>query len=172
MESSTTTSSEHELKNHILQSLRRRADVDDLTFELCKQTGWDWKKASEFITSIRSEHGGEIDFLWAKVFSILGIACIAIGLLILFYFFDVYVGWNNVALCLQHSLQGQASVTSNTVPAGDCLFMTSLGMLETFSNHYGYIAVTLIIGGFAGFIIAQRQMKSTLANTTQVGKES
>jgi hypothetical protein len=172
LESSTTTSSEQELKNHILQSLRRRADVDDLTFELCKQTGWDWKKASDFINSIRSEHGGEIDFLWAKVFSILGIACIAIGLLILFYFFDVYVGWNNVALCLQHSFQGHASATSSMVPAGDCLFITSLGMLETFGNHYGYIAVTLIIGGFAGFIIAQRQMKSTLGITNQVEKES
>jgi hypothetical protein len=172
LKSPAAISREEELKKRILQSLKRRADVDDLTFELCKQTGWDWKKASDFIASIRNEHGGEIDFLWAKVFSVLGIACIAAGFLILFYFFDVYVGWNNVALCLQHSLQSQASATSNSVPAGNCLFITFLGILEAFSNQYGFIAVSLIIGGFAGFILAQRQMKSTLAITTQVEEES
>jgi hypothetical protein len=169
LETPAAPSREEGLKNQILQSLKRRADVDDLTFDLCKQTGWDWKKASDFIVSIRNEHGGEIEFLWGKVFSILGIACVAIGLLILFYFFDVYVGWNNVASCLPHSFQGQMSTISAT---NACLSFTFLGMLETFSNHYGYIAITLIIGGFTGFLIAQRQMKTTLAEPAQSGKEN
>jgi hypothetical protein len=166
LESSTGPSREEELKSQILQSLKRRADVDNLTFDLCKQTGWVWKKSSDFIASIRRDHGSEIEFLWAKVFSILGIACVAIGVLILFYFFDIYVGWNNVASCLQKSFQSQAAAASNNLTGSDCLSMTFLGVLGTFSNNYGYIAITLIVGGFAGFIIAQRQMKSTFTDPT------
>ena len=71
MESSTVPFNEEELKNQILQSLKRRADADDLTFESCKKTGWDWKKSSDFIRAIQSEHGSEIGLLWGKVFLIL-----------------------------------------------------------------------------------------------------
>jgi len=170
LESSTTPSREEELKNQILQSLKRRADVDDLTFNLCKKTGWDWKKSSDFIATVQREKGSEIEFLWVKIFSILGIACLAIGILILFYFFDVYVGWNNVASCFQQSIQGQAAAASTPLSTNDCLSMTFLGFLESLGNHYGYIAITLIVGGFAGFIIAQRQMNSTLTGSTRVGK--
>ena len=171
LESSTTPSTEHELRARILQSLKRRADVDDLTFDLCKKMGWDWKKSSDFIESIRRESGGEIEFLWAKIFSLLGIACMAIGLLILFYFFDVYVGWNHVALCLQNWLQGVAAAGSGGSSGNECLVVTSIGILEIFSNHYGYIALTLIFGGFAGLIIAHRQMKSTFTSIAGTGKE-
>jgi len=172
LESSTVPSREEELKNQILQSLKRKADVDDLTFNLCKKTGWDWKTASDFIASIRRDHGNEIEFLWAKAFSILGIACVAVGILILFYFFDVSVGWNNVALCLQNSFQGQAASASTRLTTSDCLTMAFLGFLAIFSNNYGYIAMTLIIGGLTGFILAQRQMNSTFKDEATGEKES
>ncbi len=171
MESHKAHFNEDELRNEILQSLKRRADVDDLTFNLCNKTGWDWKKSSEFVASIQRDHGPEIEFLWLKIFSILGIVCVAIGILILFYFFDVYVGWNNVASCFQQSFHGQAAAASSPLTVSNCLSMTLLGFLGVFGNHYGYIAITLIIGGFAGLIIAQRQMKTTLNDAAQVGKE-
>jgi hypothetical protein len=86
----------------------------------------------------------------------------AAGVIIIFYFFDMYVGWNNIFSCIQQSANAAAVAGSNATTIKDCLVITFFGFLESISNNYGYIALALIIGGLTGFFIAQRQLRSTL----------
>jgi hypothetical protein len=162
IEDSLMVNTEEQLRDQILNSLKRRADVNDLTLELCKKTGWDWNKSTAFIQSIQVTHGSEIEILWSKIFSIAGIVCIGIGLITVFYLFDLYIGWNYAFTCLQSSLSGGKMAASQGAPLLNCMAVTILGMLEAMANNGGYFTLILLAGGITGFSLAQRQLKLAL----------
>jgi hypothetical protein len=153
---------EKELHDQILHSLKRRAPVDQIIFDLCQKTGWKWKKASDFVIAVLKEHQSEISFLWLKAFSIMGIACLAIGLLLLFYILEVSIGWNTLFSCIQRSIEPSGNSSVRSASELECLGVTLMGIMNIFSEPFGYIGITLVIGGLTGFILAQSQMKNQL----------
>jgi hypothetical protein len=49
-----TDMDEPELTAYVIEHLGRQDDIDDLTLELCKQTGWGWQQAADFIGAVEA----------------------------------------------------------------------------------------------------------------------
>jgi hypothetical protein len=171
LEFSKLSFTEQQLKKKVLRSLKRRAPVDILVFELCQKTGWNWKKSLDFVAAIQQEYSSEIGLLWAKVFSILGIACLGAGILITFYFIDVYVGLNYLFSCVQKGFESAIKSGLGTSSEVGCMTSLFMGLIQSLADGAGYLGIALMAGGLSGFILAQNQLKSFLQSTPEPKSE-
>jgi len=72
-----------ELRNYVLRKLRYQADPNDIIYEICQQTGWDWRRSKAYIEQVESEHRPDLSVWQGWLYLIIGGVTAMAGLVLL-----------------------------------------------------------------------------------------
>ncbi len=142
-----------ELEAFVLSALKRQQNIqENLIPQVVERTGWNWTRAEEFIEKVRLEHSLSIVLWQGKFFTILSTIFLLAGLGLTIASISVSLGINNISECLPGG-----RITDGRSQFPDCtgLILDSIQSVEVFVG----IGLSLVLGGFIGLLLAQRQLR-------------
>lgn len=147
------SSNDPELEAFVLSALKRQQNIqENLVPQVIERTGWNWTGAEEFIEKVRLEHNLAIVLWQGKFYTILSAIFLLAGSGITVASISVSLGINNISACLAGS-----AIAGGRGQFTDCtgLILDSIQNVDVFVS----IGLSLILGGFIGLLLAQRQLR-------------
>ena len=127
-----------ELKKWVIGCLSGHKKPNDITFQLCARTGWDWSQSRQFVEAVAKDSRKEVHQRRMPFLLVMCLSFIAIGL----YF------------TLSGILELKSNLEELAGPMNFALFMTKIfpAIVSMIYGQWGALLPLKLIGGMATFV--------------------
>jgi hypothetical protein len=148
------------LTTWVIKKLKDQCDLDDITYDICQATGWDWQASQNFISQIQADHNLELAIYQIRLYVVIGVGTVLVGLVILIVIYLSAVGYGEIGICRRvpypEPIYTIYQVLKVDTSFQSCLKLAVLSMWNLYS--LSILGLGMVAGGLIGIYNALRRL--------------
>ncbi|MBC8504502.1 MAG: hypothetical protein ISR58_11450 [Anaerolineales bacterium] len=118
-----------ELSSYVIKELSSFEEINDIVFEICNRTGWDWRQGEEFVIEVQADHQRLVTRRRNRLLVPLGMAIFLAGAALTLYTGDIL--WRDYNTIYSRYVSNEAIIEAliNIFINNGYLFILGIGML-------------------------------------------
>lgn len=136
-----------ELEKFVLEEIKkRRKSEDELTWDLCQRTNWNWATSRIFLTSVREKYSKELLQYNSRFFLIFYMLMSLLGLTVFLASLDRGVEASRINNCLVITLSAEMQKVMGTETVSQCYALAATDFFNDLVKG-GYQSLLILVGG-------------------------
>jgi len=137
------------LRSYVVRKLTFQEDADDIIYDICQRTGWDWPRSKAFVEQVEGEHRPDLAVWQGWLYLIIGGITALAGLVLVGSVLLVIFGYQPLIQYLTH-LPGLVSFLDELAFAS--------GIPINLLVYAGLTGLGMLLGGGMGILQALKKI--------------